>query len=343
MNAMAAVGAVRQAPEIIVVNDGKPVEDVGTKSRAIKYAKLAGMALVPLILGIAVGQISNAAKLSNLTIDDAAYVRDDIKRLRTQFYDKIHTPLLLSKERGPGGQMFKLNDEELTAALLDKASMPEISTEVFKTHLYELEPTLVHDILTFYAKAQALNDAVKVHAEAAKNDQKAIKDGADKRAQGKPDENVNAYMKDQPYRYAVVIEMPTKKEKDVQFGARIVEVGPPVCAGKKGVNETSTCEGGPPVGFGVREQADGEGWSPREIVFAPEEEKVPGKKLIPITPTRVFEDLLKGGESATAEVSYMRRVIDLEKRAAELIELGVFLEGKLNAKANEGKSFTFFL
>src|SRR5205085_12703644 len=43
MNAMAAVGAVHRAPEIVVVtNDGKPVESVGQKSA---FASVAAIAL----------------------------------------------------------------------------------------------------------------------------------------------------------------------------------------------------------------------------------------------------------------------------------------------------------
>ena len=41
MNAMAAVGTVQRAPEIVIVNDGKPVENVGASSHGGAIAKLA--------------------------------------------------------------------------------------------------------------------------------------------------------------------------------------------------------------------------------------------------------------------------------------------------------------
>ena len=46
MNAMAAVGTVQRAPEIVIVNDGKPVENVGAASRSGAIAKLAAPAVI---------------------------------------------------------------------------------------------------------------------------------------------------------------------------------------------------------------------------------------------------------------------------------------------------------
>src|SRR5688500_125202 len=81
MNAMAAHAQVAAQPQIIVVNDGAPVEQVRKKAN-MRLAILAGVALVPLILGIMVGKISAGGKQYNRVIEDAAKIRDDVKKMR---------------------------------------------------------------------------------------------------------------------------------------------------------------------------------------------------------------------------------------------------------------------
>ena len=63
MNAMAHIGTMQRAPEIVIVNDGKPVEQVGASKRAGTIAKFAIVGAVPLVLGIAVGKIAKEADI----------------------------------------------------------------------------------------------------------------------------------------------------------------------------------------------------------------------------------------------------------------------------------------
>lgn len=345
MNAMAAVGVAQQAakgPEIVVVNDGGPVEKVDQKSRAIGIAKIAAIILLPLAIGIAVGQISQSAKTVNKTIDDAGRLRDGVKSIRIAISDNVLNELLRAKERGPGGNQFVSGDKELTEKLGRKDILPEIKVEaVYRTYMYELDPKLVQNILEFFSGVHKLQKAVGEHAKSSRSDEGVLSKGKGEREDAKPKEDVNRYIRDAPYRFAVIIDVPTEKKKDVQFGARIVEVGPPVC------EDNSFAEDGKcptqPLGFGYREgMTTGEGWR-KSSPTGPQGEMVPAAKLVPIVPTSVFEELIKGSEPSAAEAAYMRRVSELYTQAEDLVQLGVYIEGKLNSKAKEGKSFTFFL
>src|SRR5262245_27250995 len=83
MNAMAAVGTVQRAPEIVIVNDGKPVENVGASAHSGAIAKLAVPAVVALIIGIVVGQIAKGANVYNAGLKDARSILGDDKTAST--------------------------------------------------------------------------------------------------------------------------------------------------------------------------------------------------------------------------------------------------------------------
>src|SRR6185503_716412 len=61
MNAMAAVGTVQRAPEIVIVNDGRPVENVGSSSFGATLLKIALPAVAMLGVGVGVGRASKDA------------------------------------------------------------------------------------------------------------------------------------------------------------------------------------------------------------------------------------------------------------------------------------------
>src|SRR3954465_12468782 len=54
MNAMAAVGTVQRRPEIIFVNDGKPVENGGASGRGASLVKIVAPAVVALAIGVGI-------------------------------------------------------------------------------------------------------------------------------------------------------------------------------------------------------------------------------------------------------------------------------------------------
>ncbi|MEM9493897.1 MAG: hypothetical protein AAGC55_32415, partial [Myxococcota bacterium] len=306
MNAMAAVGAQQHAakgPEIVVVNDGGPVESVETKSRLLDIGKYVIMILAPLIVGIAVGQISSGANLVNETIEDAAVLAADVKDLRKVIAEKVQTPLLNAKSRGPGGQSFIPNDKELTDSLTGEELLPEIDqTLVFNSRMYYLAPDLVEKTLEFYSGVAQLKEMVTEHVKSARNDANAMQLGKKNREEAKPDKDVNAYIASSPYGYGVVIVVPDEKKKQTDFGARVVELGPPVCADARGrgqlLTEGGQCQGGPPLGFGYREASvDGSNWRQGKP-GAPQGEAVGANVLIPILPSGIFEELVKGGNAS---------------------------------------------
>src|SRR5262249_51851780 len=79
MNAMASVGTVQRAPEIVIVNDGKPVENVSASSRGAAIAKIAVPVVLTLAVGIGIGKISKGANLYNEGLKDARSILGDDK------------------------------------------------------------------------------------------------------------------------------------------------------------------------------------------------------------------------------------------------------------------------
>lgn len=344
MNAMAAAGVAHQqataGPQIIIVNDGKPVESVEQTSRFARIGKIAAIVALPFIFGSMHGQCSNNAKLVNRTIEDAGILRDDIKRLRRSALQSIQDELLRSRERGPGSQAFPPNDEELTKKLGEKTILPVVDPQIpFESNLYYLDPGIVSEILTFYSNAITIGTLVEEHVKATKNDVQAMEDGEKRIQVTKPDQDTNRYLKF--YRYGVIMEIPEQGGSDAPFGAKLVEIGPPVCQDRK-ASSTGKCEG-PPIGFGVRERlGDGSGWALTEAGFF-QDNKVQGKQVLPLLPTEAFEAVTKGADSAVAERAYMRRIQKLNDIVSQTIELGASLEARLDAKASEGKAFTYFM
>ena len=344
MNAMAAAGAAHQqataGPDIIIVNDGKPVESVEQKSRFAKIGKIAAIVALPFIFGSMHGQCASNAKLVNRTIEDAGILRDDIKRLRRDSLQTIKDELLRSQERGPGSQAFPPNDEELTEKLSKKSILPVVDPQIpFESNLYYLDPGIVSEILTFYSNTIAIGTLIEEHTKATKNDIQAMDEGEKRIEVTKPDQDDNRYLKF--YRYGVIMEIPEKSDGDAPFGAKVVEIGPPVCQDRK-ASSTGKCEG-PPIGFGIRERlGDGSGWMLTEAGFS-QGNTVQGKQVLPLLPTEAFEAVAKGADSTVAERAYMRRIQQLNDLISQTIELGASLEARLDAKASEGKAFTYFM
>lgn len=343
MNAMAQIGALQsqvRAPEIIIVNDGKPVESVETTSKIVTYGKLAGMVLLPLIVGIVVGQISKSAKAYNATIADAAIIRDDVKRMKKSLIS-VQNALLTAKERNSNS--FSATDDTLTEELAAAAKSGTVDPNiVYHSHLYDMKPDLVETVLGYYAQSQQLTLEIEAHVKSAKEDAKGLAAGKAKLEGGAPSEDVNkilaAFSK---YRYGVFIVIPDADEaaKGVAFGARLVEIGPPICADRK-ASTTGKCDD-QTIGFGYRNEP-GEAWNLMEL-GQPEGEAVGGKKLIPLAPTGAMDGLLQGPEATAAEYNFSKRINDIAEKTGRLIEVGTYIEGQLNSKANEGKKFTFFL
>jgi len=66
MNAMAQIGAAQRAPEIVIVNDGKPVESVSARARGITIPKYAAIAIVPFLYTVSVSLMNQTEATSGV-------------------------------------------------------------------------------------------------------------------------------------------------------------------------------------------------------------------------------------------------------------------------------------
>jgi len=324
MNAMAAQQAHHRAPEIIVVNDGTPVESVGAESKAVRYGKIAGFILGPLIVGLAVGQISSSAKRSNEVIDDAALIRDDLKKLNNGLVG-LNDILLEGKNRGSG--KFVVNDIKLTADL-ETFDFPKVDNGVvYQSAMYELPVEVVENLLYYYQELAALRELVSEHVTKSKQDAKAI-DEAGKRLAEKLKGGLA---------FGALISPPSEDEAKAGFPpkVRIVELGEPLCDGKPG-----RCP--KPDGFTVRENAQNLSWSNQRFSQV-SGEAVSTAGVLFVEPTPVLTDAIAGGDASLAQTFYMKRVAAIDEKVTLLTDIGNKLVGQLNAKANESKKFTFFM
>ncbi|HKE13695.1 MAG TPA: hypothetical protein VKB80_02435, partial [Kofleriaceae bacterium] len=167
MNALAAQGAVA-AQQPIVYHDSSPIERVHRRSHWVKLGLIGGALVVPLVLGVVVGVLAAKARAYNRTIDDAASVRDDTKKVGEGLIN-LQTVLQTGRERSRGAQSFVVGDAKLTSEL---GALPPLSPNielVFKSHLYELDYDLVAGLLSFYVEALELNEQVKQHVIASRD------------------------------------------------------------------------------------------------------------------------------------------------------------------------------
>jgi len=334
MNAMAARGAHAAAPAIVVVNDGTPVESVAHKDMAVTIAKIGGLMLIPLVLGVVIGKLSASANAHNATIDASVGLRDDVKKVGDSLV-KYQTAMQLAREQGPGGNSFSM-DEKHIADLNDSlaAIKPHYpNTELAATaHLDEVTEDLARDLLMVQSETLTLYKDIKDHVELSRNAAKSLKKGAVK---------VGTF---NPYKYAGVIDLPTKEEaeagKPISF--RFVELGMPICPGESAPNPNGCPAGTTPTGFGYRLDELGN-WGTKKLTEATGE-MIAANRIILFDPgTKVFDQLVKGGEASLAETSYMARLESIEKRLTDLIDLRKNVEQRLNNISNKGKKFSWFM
>jgi hypothetical protein len=329
MSAMAGMQRAAAAPEIVIVNDGKPVENVGTQSSLVRFGVPVGIAIVTLAAGWIFGQMSASSSLNDEAFADAAAVGQDIKRLRQESLQHVQDAIWKSQEKDGAGKPFPVNDTDLTQALADKKIWPQFDPETFTKKYYVLDKDLVTSIMGFYSDVITIRELMEAHVKATENDSKALADGQLRIEATKPDESVNRYI--DLSRYGVIIDVPTKAESEQgkRFGARLVEIGPPVCQDGKLSTDGKCPE--PPRGVGIRDQNSGSpGWLPSEVGFG-QGDNVPKGKVLPLLPNEIFESMAKGSEPSVAEAAYLRRLVQLNELIKNSIETASSLEKQLVA------------
>ena len=342
MNAMAAVGTVQRAPEIVIVNDGKPVENVGSSSMNARIAMVAIPGVLMLIVGVAIGKVGSGAAHYNDGLKGAKDLLDNEKALKKGLSDLER---VLDEHKAKSN--FKPDpavDKELTT-LVGRLEVKSTDYALARNITYEGDVAAM--TLSWYGGLQELKGMLDTHLKSAKSDDQAFiaaKKAADDK-QIKPEQN--GYLAG-AWRYAVVVTSPaacgdgeTGKDCDLPFGANLVEIGPPVCDGK--VAASGKCpEGSSLTGHAYRGDPGKETFTPGEL-HTQGTDQIPSKKLLPLIDNGVIRGVLQGNEATASEVLYTKRLRTISERAKKLIQDANKLEPQLQTQANKGSRFTFFM
>ncbi len=345
MNAMAAVGNVQRAPEIVIVNDGKPVENVGSSSTGAKVARIAVPAVVALIVGVAIGKIGQGASTYNASLSDVKTILGDKGTQSTvaalkQELSALDTLLDEAKSKNS----FR-PDSSLDKALDKVIKNLEVKSEIiFRAKQNALDSEVSGQILSFYAGVTEVKSLLDLHMKSAKFDDMAFKKAKDKQAAGELKETENSLLTGQ-FRYAILVQAPTETEKS-DFGAKVVELGPPVCGGK--IASSGKCpEGESPSGFTYRAEP-GAPFVQGDLVTNGQD-SIPSKKLVLMLPGGVRDSLVKGAEGVASEAYYQKRLRTIYDRVhgtdkvKGLLDEGNKLESRLQTESNKSTRFSFFM
>jgi hypothetical protein len=340
MNAMAAVGTVQRAPEIVIVHDGKPVENVGASSHGATFAKIVIPAVLALVVGVVIGQIAKGANLYNEGLKNARSILGDDKATSTV----KNVKRTLSELDGVLDD-FKTKNYRPDAA--DDKKLGEIalrldvkSNAVFRTAA-ALEPEINSLIMSFYAGTAEVKGMVDSHVKAAKSDDLALAAGRSAASAAAVKESENAGLASvNAVRYGALIQAPTETDRS-DFGVKIVELGPPYCGGNNPVT-TGKCDNNEaPTAYAYRSEP-GAVWTKGDLQTQGSD-SVPTKKLVMILPNGTRDALIKGGEPGASEVFYVKRLRALADRTKKLIEEANKLEQRLQSESSKSTRFSFFL
>jgi hypothetical protein len=341
MNAMAAVGTVQRAPEIVIVNDGKPVENVGSASRATAIAMIVAPAVGALIIGVVIGQIAKGANIHNAGLKDARSILGDDRTASTV----KNVKRTLSEIDGVLDEMKTKNNYRPDAAadkkLRELAGRLEVKeATVFRTAA-AIEPELTGPIMSFYAGAAEVRGMVDGHVKAAANDDLALTTARNASAAATVKETENATLASvNGVRYAALIQAPTDTDKGAEFGVKLVEIGAPYCGTAPAVN--GKCDNNEaPSAYAYRGEPAGI-WTKGDLQLQGSD-SVPTKKLVMLLPNGTRDALIKGSDPGASEVFYIKRLRALSDRIKKLIEEANKLEQRLQAESNKGTRFSFFL
>jgi hypothetical protein len=338
MSHMAQMGTAQRAPEIVIVNDGKPVESVSAGVRATAIAKTAGLILVPLILGVVVGQIGAKAAFFNDGIAASGAINRNVGDVKKNV-NKLEQ--VLDEANSKNGLRFS---PDLTKEIETAASALDIKAElVFRAKQGNLNPEIEGQILSFYAGIAELKSMLDAHIKAAKSDDLLLQNAKAAADDAKMTDARNAFLAGQmPYRYGIVINNPSDEDRAKggagDYGARFVEIGPPYCNDGK-LSTTGACPDGI-TGFAYRNDS-GSIWNKADVARPGAGEPTPAKSIVNLLPNGTLEAFVKGTEPAVAEAAYQRRLRTIAERAKKSIDDGNKLQTTLSKKANESTRFSF--
>lgn len=351
MNAMAAVATVQRAPEMVIVNDGVPVEHVGQSSGMSTVIKIAIPALIALIIGVAIGKIGSGASNYNDGLKGAKAILGDKQTASTVAYLKkslSDLDTLLDQDNTKKGLRPDLDVDKQLKELAAKLEVkPEMDRVLHQAEHQITDPEAVSQLLSFYAGVREVKDMLDQHNKAAVGDDMSLKKGKEAADAATVQDGVLAGQ----IKYGVVVQAPTDTDK-VDFGAKLVELAGVYC-GTSNTPVAKCGEGEAPAAFAYRNEP---GQSPpiKGDLATSGSDSVPSKKLLLLLPNGVRDALVKGTDPSVSEVYYTRRlkaVYELVhgkvgqdgKTTGGLLDDGNKLETRLQTEAAKGSRFSFFM
>jgi hypothetical protein len=350
INAMAKQHIPQRAPEIVIVNDGRPVENVGQQSHAASILRMAVPAAIALIVGIAVGKIGTSASAYNAGLKDAKWILGDKENPSSVVaLKKVLSDLDTALDEAKTKHSFKPDkavDDQLRAIA---KKLDGVKTDlVFRAKENALNDEIAGRIFAFYAGITEVKDMIDQHNKATIGDDIALKKGKEAAdAANLPADSALAGN----LKFAVMVSAPTDSNRGDDFGAKIVEIAGVICPGSK-TAQPRCPEGESPSGIAYRT-------NPGEVpttgdLASPGTDTVPAKKLLTIIPNGISKALVVGTEPGVSEYYYTRRLRSLYERihgkpgqdgkpAGGLLDEGNKLESALQAEANKSSRFSFFM
>lgn len=336
MNHMAAVGNVQRAPEMVIVNTGGPVENVGRSSSGAKIAMIAIPGVLALIIGATLGRASRGAEDYNDGVSSASAVLKDeggFKATLAKVQQAIPTQATKAGSKMPLHPDIK-PDKTRDATLAKLVAALEVKAQSYTiVRNITTDGDTAHELLAFYAGVEEVRAMINAHTNAATYDDQAFAgDAAAAAAKLKDTENA---LFAGALRYAVVVNA----EDGQQAGVKLVELGPPYCNGR--LATTGKCgDGENPSGIAWRADPSG-AWQPGDL--APAGEALASKKVVPFIPTGALDALVKTSPISASEILYARRLQAIFDRADQLINDANKLEANLQKLSSSGTKFTFFM
>ncbi len=357
MNAMASYQATQRAPEIVIVNDGKPVESVSTGEKLGKYGKLAAMIIAPLIVGLIIGQIGKGNAVYNSGINGAKLIKADVERV-----SKSISGVKKVFDENPN---FKTRDTKDAAEITRKLEevMPQIGDDavgelaanrlkVLKARQSTLSGELGQKVNLLYSQIAVLETMIKTHLVSAKNEEAAI--ASQKDALAALTNKDGTLLKDQGFLYKIGIVLQNKEpeegKKPQGEKVRIVEIGQPLCGDTLAAATAAadgTCGDKPLAGFKYRYKAGDETQWLSAKLHIPESldpgAEFPLDEIILPQQEVGVADIVKGHDISLAEVAYFDRLKRLQVMVEETVTQAEAVLNEVTKRANESPRFTFFL
>ena len=344
MNAMAAHATVQRQPEMIIVNDGVPVEHVGQTSTASTLLRIAVPAAIALIIGVAVGKVGTGASAYNDGLKGAKAILGDKSTSSTVAYlKKTLSDLDTVLDEAKTKKNFR-PDLDVDKQLKDIATKLDVKTQaVFRSNMGSMDPETQGMLLGFYAGVAEVKDMIDQHNKAALGDDMSLK-----KAKEAADAADAAQVGGQ-FKYGVLVQAPTETDK-TDFGAKIVLLSGVYCGGA--APQPSCPQGESPTAYAYQNDP---GSTPiKGDLVRDGSDNVPTKKILPLLPNGVRDSLIKGGEPTVSEYYYTRRVRAIYDRvhgkigpdgkaSGGVLDDGNKLETRLQAESNKSSRFSFFM